>query len=261
MPVNDPRRVIALEGVRNFRDLGGYPTVDGFTTAWAQVYRADAVSALTPAGWEALGDLGIKRVYDLRRQSERDRSPTVEHGLDHEVVHLSIGPKAAEMSLVDWFTERGTEVSWGVDYVADTYRELLTEWSAAFARLMTELAQPSHRPAVFHCTAGKDRTGLAAALLLSALGVDRELVLDDYELTNVTRSELRIAELRPELDAAGIDVETVRPYLSAPRAAMALTLDWLDSDYQGAEGFLLAVGVTDDTLGALRADLLTDDAA
>ncbi|MBA2608839.1 MAG: tyrosine-protein phosphatase, partial [Actinobacteria bacterium] len=106
-----------------------------------------------------------------------------------------------------------------------------------------------------------DRTGLAAALLLSVLGVDRELVLDDYELTNVTRRELRIAELRPELDAAGIDVERVRPYLSAPREAMAATLDWLDAEHDGAEGFLLASGVDDDTLGTLRAELLTDDAA
>ena len=103
MPVNDPRRVIALEGVRNFRDLGGYPTVDGYSTVWGQVYRADAISLLTESGWGALGDLGIKRVYDLRRQAERDRHETLEHGLDHEVIHLSIGPQAAEMTLVEWF--------------------------------------------------------------------------------------------------------------------------------------------------------------
>ena len=109
---------------------------------------------------------------------------------------------------------------------------------------MTELAAPALRPAVFHCTAGKDRTGLAAALLLSVLGVDRELILDDYELTNITRSELRIAELRPELEAAGIDVERVRPYLSAPRAAMDATLTWLDAEHSGAEGFLLGSGVS-----------------
>jgi protein-tyrosine phosphatase len=216
---------------------------------------------LTEAGWDALAELQIKRVYDLRRQSERDRSPTIDHGLDHEVVHMSIGPKAAEMSLVEWFTERGADQSWGVDYVTDTYRELLTDWSDVFARLINELARRSHRPAVFHCTAGKDRTGLAAALLLSVLGVDRQLVLDDYELTNLTRSERRIAELRPELDAAGIDVERVRPYLSAPREAMANTLDWLDAEHDGAEGFLLASGVSADTLGELRSDLLTDDAA
>ncbi|MEY2470052.1 MAG: protein-tyrosine phosphatase [Actinomycetota bacterium] len=261
MTASDPRRLIPLEGVRNFRDLGGYPTVDGYTTVWGQVYRADAISLLTETGWEALGDLGIKRVYDLRRQAERDRHETVEHGLEHEVIHMSIGPQAAEMSLVEWFAERGPDQAWGDDYVADTYRELLTEWSDVFARLMTELATPSQRPAVFHCTAGKDRTGLAAALLLSVLGVDRELILDDYELTNITRSEARIAELRPELEDAGIDVERVRPYLSAPRAAMEATLSWLEDDYGGAEGFLLASGVTPETLADLRNDLLTDDAA
>ena len=266
MPVNDPRRLIALEGVRNFRDLGGYPTVDGYTTVWGQIFRADAITTLTAAGWDALGELGIKRVYDLRRQAERDRHQVVEHGLDHEVVHMSIGPKAAEMSLVEWFAERGPDEPWGDEYVASTYRELLTEWSDVFARLMTELATPELRPAVFHCTAGKDRTGLAAALLLGVLGADRELILDDYELTNITRSEARIAELRPELEEAGIDVEAVRPYLSAPRGAMQQTLEWLDGEYaagdvSGSEGFLLASGVATESLENLRSDLLTDDAA
>jgi protein-tyrosine phosphatase len=261
VPVSDPRRVIALEGVRNFRDLGGYPTVDGLTTVWGEVYRADAVSLLTEAGWAALSDLGVKRIYDLRRDSERERHPTIDHGLDHEVIHLSIGPRVAELPLIDWFVERGPDQPWDETYVAEMYRELLTEWSGAYVRLMTELAAPNHRPAVFHCTAGKDRTGLAAALLLTVLGVDRELILDDYELTNVTRSEIRIAELTPELEAAGIDVEVVRPYLSAPRAAMADTLGWLDVVHGGAEQFLLTSGVSTDTLGDLRAGLLTDDAA
>ena len=254
-------RLVPLDGTRNFRDLGGYATEDGLVTRWKQIYRADALSLLTQDGWNALGELGIKRVFDLRRDSERNRSPTIEHGLDHEVIHMPIGPRAAEMTLVEWFAERGPDQVWDDTYVASTYQELLTEWSDVFARLLTELAAPSHRPAVFHCTAGKDRTGLAAALLLSVLGVDRETVLDDYEITNVTRSEKRIAELRPDLEAAGIDVERVRPYLSAPRGAMERTLEWLDTDHGGPERYLLTSGVSAETLEALRSDLRTDDAA
>ncbi|HVT76003.1 MAG TPA: tyrosine-protein phosphatase [Acidimicrobiales bacterium] len=261
MAVNHPKRVIPLEGVRNFRDLGGYPTVDGLITAWDQVYRADSVSFLTQAGWKELAKLNIKRVYDLRRQNERDAWPTIEHGLDHEVVHLPIGSQAAEMSLVEWFTTRGADANWDETYVAETYRENLTSWPDLFARLMTELAPAEHRPAVFHCTAGKDRTGIAAALLLEVLGVNREHILDDYELTNVTRSEARIAELRPELEAAGIDVELVRPYLSAPRRALDHTLDWLAETYGGAEEYLIRHGVSQDTLATLRLELLTNDAA
>jgi protein-tyrosine phosphatase len=258
---NHPRRVIPLEGVRNFRDLGGYQTVDGLITAWDQVYRADSVSFLTQAGWKELSKLNIKRVYDLRRDHERDTWPTIEHGLDHEVVHLPIGPKAAEMSLVEWFTHRGSDANWDESYVAETYRENLTTWPDVFARLITELATAEHRPAVFHCTAGKDRTGIAAALLLEVLGVDREQILDDYELTNVTRSEARIAELMPELEAAGIDVDQVRPYLSAPRAALDDTLTWLAEEFDGAEGYLAHHGVADETFALLRAELLTNDAA
>lgn len=261
MAANHPRRLIPLEGVRNFRDLGGYPTADGLITAWDQVYRADSVSFLTQQGWNELAKLNIRRVYDLRRDNERESWPTVEHGLDHEVIHLPVGPQAAEMPLVEWFTHRGADAHWDEGYVAETYRENLTTWPDVFARLITELASAEHRPAVFHCTAGKDRTGLAAALLLEVLGVDREHILDDYELTNVTRSEARIAELAPELEAAGIDVEVVRPYLSAPRAALNDTMDWLATEYGSAEGYLSRYGVTDDVLAHLRADLLTGDAA
>jgi protein-tyrosine phosphatase len=225
------------------------------------VYRADSVSFLTQAGWKELAKLNIKRVYDLRRDHERDTWPTIEHGLEHEVVHLPIGPQAAEMSLVEWFTQRGPDANWDETYVAETYRENLTTWPDVFARLITELASSEHRPAVFHCTAGKDRTGIAAALLLEVLGVDRVHILDDYELTNVTRSEARIAELQPELEAAGIDVDVVRPYLSAPRHALDHTLDWLGTEYGGAEVYLVRHGVTAETLATLRTDLLTNDAA
>lgn len=261
MPIHHPRRVIPLEGIRNFRDLGGYPALDGRVTRWGEVYRADAVSLLTQQGWRAMGELGIKTVYDLRRQGERDRSPTIDHGLAHEVVHMPVGSEAAEMSLVDWFKQRGPNEPWDDTYIAQTYQEILTDWSDVFARLMNGLANPSQRPAVFHCTAGKDRTGLAAALLLDVLGVDRDLVLDDYELTNQTRSEHRIAELTPELTAAGIDVELVRPYLSAPRGALETTLTWLDENHDGPVGYLRTAGVSEDTLEALVSDLLTDDAA
>jgi protein-tyrosine phosphatase len=261
MPVNHPRRLIRLEGVRNFRDLGGYPTTDGLITAWDQVYRADSVSFLTQAGWKELAKLNIKRVYDLRRDNERKNWPTVEHGLEHEVVHMPIGPEAAEMTVVEWFQQRGADAPWDATYVAETYRDNLTAWPDVFARLITELGLNEHRPAVFHCTAGKDRTGLAAALLLEVLGVDRENILDDYELTNVTRSAARIEELRPDFEAAGIDIEVVRPYLSAPREALDETLDWLGEEYGGAEGYLAQHGVADETFALLRTELLTNDAA
>ncbi len=261
MPINDPRRVIPLEGVRNFRDLGGYPALDGRVTRWGEVFRADAVSLLTQDGWRAMGELRIRTVYDLRRQGERDKSPTIEHDLAHDVVHLPIGSEVAEMSLVEWFTTRGPDEPWDDNYIADTYKEILTEWNDVFATLMNGLARSAQRPAVFHCTAGKDRTGLAAALLLDVLGVDRDLVLDDYELTNRTRSEHRIAELTPELEAAGINVALVRPYLSAPRAALEATLSWVDEAHGGSVDYLRQAGVTEATLETLVNDLLTDDAA
>ena len=103
----------------------------------------------------------------------------------------------------------------------------------------------------------KDRTGIAAALILELCGVDRECVLDDYELTNELRSERRINELRPSLEAAGADVEAIRPALSAPRDAMARTLSHLDNQYGGVEEFLIGhLGIYSETIATFRLNML-----
>ena len=116
-------------------------------------------------------------------------------------------------------------------------------------------------PAVFHCTAGKDRTGVAAALLLEVLGVDREHVLDDYELSTRYRSGPRIEELRPRLVAAGVDVESVRPFLSAPRPALAAGLATVDERHGSVIEFLLASGLDPEVPARLKAELLEPAAA
>jgi protein-tyrosine phosphatase len=95
---------------------------------------------------------------------------------------------------------------------------------------------------VFHCTAGKDRTGVAAALLLGVLRIGDEDLLDDYELTAIHRSERRIEALRPSLEAAGVDIDAVRAYLSAERPVLAATLDQLRARWGSPEAYLLDVG-------------------
>ena len=91
---------------------------------------------------------------------------------------------------------------------------------------------------MFHCAAGKDRTGLVAALLLAALGVSERDILDDYELTNRYRSAWRIAQLRPELAARGVDIDVMTAYFSAPREAMAAALEALVAEHGSLEGYL-----------------------
>ena len=117
----------------------------------------------------------------------------------------------------------------------DSYVEMLIDAGNQFASFLNLAADYEYWPLLFHCTAGKDRTGLAAALILELCGVERTQAFDDYELTNRLRSEKRIREPTPSLRAAGADIEAIRPALSAPRAAMQQTLD--DDTFGGTENF------------------------
>jgi protein-tyrosine phosphatase len=251
-------RRLAIEGTLNFRDLGGYAGTGRHRVRWGLVYRSDNLAALTVSGWSVMAGLGLRSVFDLRHEVERQRSPTaIPAGLDIHSTHLPVGGEAAEAPDVVELLGRKRGAQFGVDFMIDMYETLLREHAPVFGTLLTALADPARLPAVFHCTAGKDRTGIAAALLLSALGVDRQQVLDDYELTTVLRSEQRIAELRPALEEVGVDVEAVRPFLSAPRPALESALAALDRTHGGIEGYLLgAAGVRLETLDALRRTLL-----
>lgn len=252
-------RRVAVEGTLNFRDLGGYKTASGRQVRWGRVYRSDNLAAAGESGWATIAGLGVRSVYDLRHDAERDRapSPAPEH-LGIATTHFPIGGEAAEApDLVDLIQGSGPQ-RFGLEFMIEMNRTLINDHATVFGSLITELSEESNLPAVFHCTAGKDRTGMAAALVLEVLGVDREDVLGDYELSTVYRSEYRIEQLRPRLEAAGVDVESVRPFLSAPRPALAAALDDVDAAYGSVERYLIeAAGVRPEVPSQLRLALLS----
>jgi protein-tyrosine phosphatase len=250
-------RLVAVAGTLNFRDLGGYRGRAGRTVRWGRIYRSDNFAAVTESGWASVAELGVRAVYDLRHEAERDRAPSrIPEHLGIAMTHLPIGGEAAEApDLVELL--RSDAARFGVEFMIDMNLALLREHAAVFGQLLTALADESHLPAIFHCTAGKDRTGMAAALVLEVLGVERQAVLDDYELTTHYRSQHRIEELRPRLEAAGVDVEAVRPFLSAPRPALAAALAELDAAYGHVDGYLTeAAGVDPAVPERLRGILL-----
>lgn len=251
-------RRLPVVGTLNFRDLGGYPAADGRRTAWGRVFRSDNLADVPPDAWRRLHEMGLREVFDLRHDAERERQPSaVPDDLDVAVSVLAIGGEAAEAADVIELLKGGGEGGFGVEYMVTMYETLVAEHGPVFATLLTHLADSERLPAVFHCTAGKDRTGVAAALILRLLGVDRERVLDDYELTTRFRSSTRIEVLRPTLESAGIDVDAVRPFLSAPRPALAAALDAIDQAHGSVEAFLLSSGLDDDAPDKLRAALLS----
>jgi protein-tyrosine phosphatase len=251
-------RLVQIEGTLNFRDIGGYATRFGRDVRKHTVYRSDGLAAVGDAGWERLTQLGIREIFDLRHEVEL-RTASYESPDGINVTNLAIGPKEVQTEAKDVFElmKSGGEDDFGLDYMIDMYGRIFADHAAAFGELLTHLADRRRLPAVFHCTAGKDRTGIAAALVLSVLGVDRKTILDDYELSNEFRSTRRIEQLRPQLEAEGIDVERVRPYLSAPRPALEAALTGVDVSNGGVDGFLVErAGVAPGTLEALREVLL-----
>jgi protein-tyrosine phosphatase len=247
-------RRVPFQGATNFRDLGGYPTSDGRRTRWGTVFRSDALHQLTDADLGRYGWLGLHAVYDLRGEAERDRYPNPFPSLHLSLLgHVESAPSAAQAELAS-----AADAAAGERVLRELYRGMLANAGPVFGRLLAGLADPQRLPAVFHCTGGKDRTGVSAALLLEFLGVPRDDVLDDYELTARYRQRGQQTESYENLLATGMAPEAAAVVLAAPRWAMAETLQALDEEYGGAEAYLTErAGLQPATLGKLH-DLLTD---
>jgi protein-tyrosine phosphatase len=229
----------------NLRDLGGWPTVDGGTVRYGQVFRSTALQALAGEDVAALRDLGIRTVYDLRTEAEKSEQPDqVPDGVGYaeidvladstdsapaQVMELLGNPQAAQEALGGGKAQT---------MFAIAYREFVTLPSArsGYRRLFTELADPEHRPGLFHCTTGKDRTGWAGAALLLLCGVSQDDVMEEFLLTNVQL----IPHLQPVLDqfaAAGGDPGVLLPVVGVEPEYLLASLDEMRSQYGTIEQY------------------------
>jgi protein-tyrosine phosphatase len=181
MSIQNQTRSLQLAGATNFRDLGGYAGQGGRSVRWRQLFRSDHLAALTPEDLLTIDRLGVARVFDFRGKTERLAQACVIPGA---VVHsLAIEPTVVQglKTLID--AGELVTVDNTVGLMQQTYRDFVLDNSPRFAQFFGHLLADD-APLVFHCTAGKDRTGFAAALLLEALGVPRAVILQDYLLTN-----------------------------------------------------------------------------
>ena len=180
-PVSTPSRHLPLTGASNFRDLGGYAGHGGRTVRWRRLFRSDHLATLTAQDHALLADLGLSRVCDFRGVTERAELAC---SLPEATVHsLAIEPVVVQG--MKHLIEAGHRVTAQdtVGLMQQTYRAFVHDNSPRFAELFHHLLD-NDAPLVFHCTAGKDRTGFAAALILQALGVARPVVMRDYLLSN-----------------------------------------------------------------------------
>jgi protein-tyrosine phosphatase len=176
-----PARHLNLAGASNFRDLGGYPGKDGRTVRWRQIFRSNHLGHLTPSDIDVLRSLGVKSAFDFRGTEERAVAMC---GISEIAVHsLPIEP-----TVVAALRARGANgvalcSTDALDVMRESYRNYVRQNTGTFRVLFAHLLG-DHAPLVIHCTAGKDRTGFACALILHALGVPDDVIAEDYLLTN-----------------------------------------------------------------------------
>jgi protein-tyrosine phosphatase len=252
------KRIVRLEGAINFRDLGGYETLAGKRVAWGRVYRADDLSWLTEKDDKTLQDLGIKLFCDLRSHPEvAERPDRVPEGIAYR--HLPVFAKDPIGRL------RGLLLRHRLDSLfKQFYRDsIVDEGAPALGTLLKLVADPDNLPLVFHCTSGKDRTGVAAALLLHICGIPRETIVMDYSLTNLSIEKF-LSGLRERFGATrlppGMRLEQYYPLLSARPELIEQAFAHIEAKYGSVDQYLRGpVGLDERDIETIRRNLLNSD--
>jgi protein-tyrosine phosphatase len=236
----NPARFLEFPSLLNARDLGGYPTLDGAETRWRSLLRADDLVQLTPAGVRAMSDYGIETVIDLRWPEEVAASPNpvpthLKHVRYHQVSLLA-------RSEVEWLSTRTecTKEMWKCSVLEHARSEL--------KRVLQIIARAAPGPLLFHCMAGKDRTGVIAALLLALADTTPDAIAHDYA-TSTTR--LRDAYLKRYAQQGP---ERVLEDVRCPEAGIHNLLAYLER-LGGIRPYLELIGLEGEEIARLRARL------
>jgi protein-tyrosine phosphatase len=258
------QRVVPLAGGRNFRDLGGYATQDGRRLRWGRLYRSGVMSYFTDADRARLSQIGLRTICDFRSPYERRREPTNWHSSDVQSLHWDYDFRnlsfRAELRGARDFTPAVLH-----DCMLSLYRKFPVLFAKPYSDLFARLAA-GELPLVFHCSAGKDRTGIAAALVLTSLGVPREAVFEDYALTD------RVVDLEKELfqhpdssigvgdehaHLARIGREARAPILRAMPEYLRAAFEAIETDHGSVAAYLKTqLGVSEPMLASIRQHLL-----
>lgn len=262
-----PGSAIDIASIPNLRELGGYATNDGRRIRDGVLFRSTQLSKLADADRTAFAALGIRTVFDLRTEAERTAEPDPElPGTENVVVDVLAGSAdAAPAQLLEVLSDPEAAMAQlgggrAIAQFSNGYREIVSLDSAlaGYGRFFTEIAKPGVRPALFHCTTGKDRTGWAAAATLLLLGVPEDVVRQDYLLSNT----YLLPAFQPVFDrfaSLGGDPALLRPVVGVDDAYLDAALDEMRTRFGTIEGYF-ADGLGIDAAGqaALRDVLLGD---
>lgn len=243
-----------LDGPANFRDLGGYPTLDGGVTRRGRVFRSDSLSYLSDRDLGLLREEhGVRTVIDLRAGHEVD-----EHGhgpLSAHVrqLHLPIVDQTREPPQARQLVRRAPKFL----TLDEIYGLMLREYSERFGAVLQAVAEPGAAPLVFHCAAGKDRTGLVAMLLLGLVGVADEFIVADFAVTESRMPEI-IARQGARAEAEDREPEVATQQYGAQPGAMRSVLGALRDEHGSVEAYVRSAGVDAAAVERIRALLLSD---
>ena len=251
-------RLLPLQGGQNFRDLGGYPAADGRVVKWGTIYRSGAMHRLTADDFRFLASAGLKTVVDLRSTSERTREsvawpeatkPQV-HTKDYELDNRTFFASLAKPGLT------AAEVK---ATMARFYREVPISFADQYSVIFAEILA-GDTPLAFNCSAGKDRTGVASALLLIALGVQREIVIQDYLLSNTYfKPDVAAVDLKDPQTAffARLPAEARQALMGVDRDYLEAALATVDAYPGGPEAYYREkLGMDTANIAKLRDKLL-----
>jgi protein-tyrosine phosphatase len=242
-----PDRVLPLQGATNFRDLGGYVGLNGRTVRWRRLFRSEHLGGLSEGDQQVLADLRVTRAFDFRGAGEAAAASYQLPGVQRHA--LAIEPTVVQR--MQALAEAGQALTGPrvAGLMRDLYRGLANEQAHRYAELFEHLLQVD-APVVFHCTAGKDRTGFAAALILLALGVQRDVVMQDYLLTN------EVFKHPPQPDS-DIPAEALAVLWRVQEGFLEAALQTVDAEHGGIEPYLSRkLGLGAAALQTLRARYL-----
>jgi protein-tyrosine phosphatase len=256
-------RRLPLEGTPNFRDLGGYETTDGRFVRWGMLYRSGVLTSLTPSDLGYLSQLGVKVVCDFRTAQENAVAPEKwidDRTVQHVAVPIDATPAKGNSDVVKSLLSDHPTVAQLRSRLDQSYQRMVIDSAPQYATVFRQLRE-DRLPLLYHCTAGKDRTGVFSALLLLSLGVPRETVFADYALTNnylTPDAQRQMARASANPAMAQISPEQARVLMAADPEYLRSALAAIDEKYGSFDNYRRrALGVSDADLEGLKSRLLT----
>jgi protein-tyrosine phosphatase len=260
-PVRVAARLLPLEGGRNFRDIGGYQTKNGQYVKWGQVYRSGVMNDISDADYQLLDQLDIGTIIDFRSTQERASEPT-DWRVDSPKLFSRDYTDEGSAQLMDRLFAADATPAKMKQQMASLYFDIVLQHSAAYAVMFNDLAE-KNEPLLYNCSAGKDRTGVATALILTLLEVPREDIVYDYSLSDdyvdfiseFTSESAQVNDAYSYLSQ--VPVELLEPLMASHPEYIESALDYLEKEYGSVMNYIRSeLSVSDAEITAIRSRLL-----